>query len=94
MAMLELNTEMITDKAENIINLSKEYEMIIDKLFSEFTNLQDSSWNGEVAKLYTQNALFDRAQYKTFANDINIYGQTLKKTAELYDEFVRKWDLK
>ena len=35
MATIKLNTDIIIDKAENIINISKEYNMIIDKLFNE-----------------------------------------------------------
>ena len=94
MATINLDTNLISDKAENIINLSKEYDMIVDKLFNELINLEESSWTGDAAKQYTGNALLDKAQYKVFGNDVNIYGQTLKKTAELYDDFIRKWDLK
>lgn len=94
MAIVDIDTNMVLDKAENIINLSKEYDMIIDKLFNELITLEESSWIGGAAKQYSENALFDKAQYKVFANDIKIYGETLKNTAELYDAFVRKWDLK
>lgn len=94
MAIIDMDTNLILDKAENIINLSKEYDMIIDKLFNELLTLEDNSWTGAAAKQYSQNVLFDKAKYKVFGNDINIYGQTLKSTAELYDAYVRKWDLK
>lgn len=91
--MIRLNTNIISDKGENIINLSKEYNMVIDKLFDILTTLDQSSWNGPTAKKYSEMALFDRTQYKVLGNSIEIYGKKLKQTAELYDSFVKKWDL-
>lgn len=93
MATIKLNTDIIIGKAENIINISKEYNMIIDKLFNELISIDENSWVGPAAKQYAENALFDKAQYKSLGNNIEIYGKTLKQTAELYNNFVRKWDL-
>ncbi len=93
MSNVNINTDQLLDKATNILELAQEYNMIIDKLFKELTSLDEEAWSGTAAKIYTQNALIDKTNYKVFGNNIKIYGKTLKQTAELYDNFIRKWDL-
>ena len=94
MELLSVNTEELINKGENIMNLYEEYDIIIDKLFTELQTLNEVAWKGDASKAYTDRVLFDKAQYKVFANNINIYGKVLKQTGDFYNNFIKKWNFK
>lgn len=78
MSKIYLNTTDIKESGRELVELSKEFNEIVNILFSQISTLDTANvWIGESANLFKQYADKEKIQYYNLKDNIYNYGKYL-----------------
>lgn len=94
MAEIKANCPEIIACGEAILDLCKQYDDQIKKLFDSFTKINQGAWSGYAANTYAMRLAAERRTYEDFGDYLRYYGKTVKKIGESIDKTINKWESK
>ena len=94
MAEIKADCPEIIACGDAILDLCKQYDNQIKKLFDSFTKINQGAWSGYAANTYAMLLAADRNKYEDFGDYLKYYGNTVKKIGENIDKTIVKWENK
>ena len=92
--MIDIDTTKINNCGDDIIRLSKDLEVIMEELFSDFSKIVTNSiWVGNSANYFVEQTKLDKNNYLNFQKSLYNYGINIKKNAENYNKNISRFDV-
>lgn len=79
---------------EDIMSLAKEYNDLINEMFTKLYKIRTTAWAGKSADAYVSKLMSDRTELKLIGSNINMYGKVFKNTGISINNTIRKWNNK
>lgn len=85
---IEIDTAIMREKGQDIIELVGELRMVINEMFERIKKIPTSSleWISDSALKFVALAEYDKKQYLEYANVMYKYGEYLKNCADSIDK--------
>ena len=92
MANIKIDTTRLASDGKRIVELSKQYNSLIDDMFDKINNVTKNNWAGEASNQYINNLRFERDYFKKFSDCMNQYGNELITHSDSIQNKIRKWE--
>jgi uncharacterized protein YukE len=92
MAEIKASGDDIIACANNILELSKQYQSEIDSLFETLSKLNKTAWSGNSANAYVLRLRAEKSIYTTFGQYLNYYGNVVKNVGNNVNTIISKWE--
>ena len=91
MAKVTVNANKLIECGEEIVNLSEEYNDLINNLFDKLSKIPQTCWTGESANQYVSIVSKDRNIYTGFGKGLITYGNAIKAAGNNLNYVAKKW---
>lgn len=92
MANIRIDTVRLAADGKRIVELSKQYNALIDDLFDKINYVTRNNWAGEASDQYRSNLRYEREFFKKLSSYINQYGNELIAHSDTIQSKIKKWE--
>lgn len=92
MANINVDTVRLSSDGKRIIELSKQYSVLINDIFDRINNVAKNCWAGEASAQYRNNLVYEREFFQKLSTCINQYGNELILHSESIQNKIKKWE--
>ncbi len=94
MENINVDTIKIKESAKDILNLSKEFNELIDVFFSRIANMNTNTgeWIGNASNEFIRISNIQKTDYKNFVKALNDYGNFLSMCASQYENCIKNME--
>ena len=92
MANIEIDTNRLNSDGRRILELTRQYDVIVNNMFDELRNNVKQNWNGQAANNYINNLKYELDFFKKFSSQLSKYGDELVKVSNQLDRKIKKWE--
>lgn len=91
MANIKVDTKRLKSDGKRIVELSKQYKVLIDDLFEKINNTVRNNWSGVSSINYQNNLRIEKEFFLKFQTHINCYGTELINHANSIENIIKNW---
>lgn len=92
MAKIVADGDKLISCGEDIMALAKQYNDLVNELFTKISKIRTTAWSGSSADLYISKVMNDRTELKLIGSSINTYGKAIRNTGVSINNIIRKWN--
>lgn len=92
MANIKVDTTRLESSGRRIIELSKQYDTLVDDFFERINKAVKNNWAGNASDTYRGNLKFEKEFFDTFSSCIRQYGNELITHANSIERNIKKWE--
>lgn len=92
MANIKIDTTRLSSDGKRILELSKQYDILIDDIFDKINNVTKNNWAGEASDQYRSNLRYEREFFKKLSMYMNQYGNELIAHSDSIQNKIKKWE--
>ena len=92
MPNIKIDTARLSSDGKRILELSKQYSILIDDIFDRINNVTKNNWVGEASEQYKISLVRERDFFKKFSICMNQYGNELIIFSNSMQNKIKKWE--